>query len=271
MMMKKLFVLMGLFMCFCFMANAQSLGNYMEIDGIPGFIFYIDETGEHGLVMSFPAMSEKQIKKVEGKAVKMAKKSGLSEDEVRGRMQKLVMKESEKKFKDRKEFYPELMKYLSGDGEQNAIAIADFCKEKGLDIQEYFPEHYWTSQLGEGWFIPGEDELNKFASFYLGGAGKDFKVGLGKLYKKSKELSNDVQVQMQLFGIAMNGILSSSIKDAEYGTLGLVYYTNKALGQGEWLELTDKVVAGKVLMGTVSIKKPVESVVKTKAVAIHKF
>lgn len=260
------------FMCFGLLANAQGLGDYMEIDGVPGFIFYLDETGEHGLVMSFPAISEKQLKKTEGKAMKLAKKRGLSEDEIKKNIQKLAIKESAKGFKDRKEYYPELIKYLSGDGEQNTIAIADFCKEKGLNEQEFFPACYWASQLGMGWFVPGENELNKFAEFYLGGTGKGFKVKLGNFYKNSKSLSNDIQVQEQLTSIAYNGILSSSIKDCERGFLGLIHYHNtNALNGGEWFELTDNVVAGKVLMGTVAIKNPAENAVKTQAIAIHKF
>lgn len=250
---------------------AQGLGDYMEIDGVPGFVFYLDESGEHGLVMSFPAVSEKQMKKV----VKSAKKRGFSEDEVREKQGRILIKASSnpKNLKNRGKFYPELIEYLSGDGEQNATAIADFCKEKELDIQEYFPANYWASQLGEGWFIPGKDELNKFAEFYLGGTGKESKVKMGTFLKSSKDLSSDVQTQDALLSIAWSGILSSSMEDEKYGFIGLVRYSKSgAFGvSGEWFELTDRVVVEKALAGMVSLKNTVERGVNVRTVAIHKF
>lgn len=39
----------------------RSLGDYVEIDGVPAFVFSLDETGEHGLAMSIPAFNDKEL------------------------------------------------------------------------------------------------------------------------------------------------------------------------------------------------------------------
>ena len=55
--MRKIFIILCIVMC-SVCVKGQKLGDYMEIDGVPGFVFYLDETGEHGLVMSmWPIMA----------------------------------------------------------------------------------------------------------------------------------------------------------------------------------------------------------------------
>ena len=61
----KLFLLAIIAMCFCANVNAVELGDYMEIDGVPAIVIYVDATGEHGLVMSAIApnsLGEKETK-----------------------------------------------------------------------------------------------------------------------------------------------------------------------------------------------------------------
>ena len=38
------------------------LGEYMVVDGIPSIVIYVDHTGQHGMVMSAVAFSEKPYK-----------------------------------------------------------------------------------------------------------------------------------------------------------------------------------------------------------------
>lgn len=257
---------------FSVMAHAQGLGDYMEIDGVPGFVFYVDESGEHGLVMSFQALSEKNVKKAEAKAIKTAKKMGLSESDIKGSMAKLAMKPESKKKKDRKDFYPDLIKYLSEDGEQNTIAVNDFCKEKGVSLNEYFPAFYWASQLGDGWFIPGEKELTQFAEFYTGGIGKEHKLTITGFQKRRKEISNDVRVQDEVYYLAFYGLLSSSMRDSKKGFLGLINYhkTGAFSKDAAWFEIDDAAVVGKALAGMAKIKNSAETLIKT-TIAVHKF
>ena len=61
----KLFLLAVVAICFCINVNAVELGDYMEIDGVPSIVIYVDATGEHGLVMSAVApnsLGEKETK-----------------------------------------------------------------------------------------------------------------------------------------------------------------------------------------------------------------
>ena len=51
---------------FCSLSiQAQKLGDYIEIDSVPAFIFYIDNTGKHGLAMSMPAVYSDMLKKID--------------------------------------------------------------------------------------------------------------------------------------------------------------------------------------------------------------
>ena len=60
----KLFLLAVIAVCFCTNVNAVELGDYMEIDGIPSIVIYVDDSGEHGLVMSATAYDSKEAKAI---------------------------------------------------------------------------------------------------------------------------------------------------------------------------------------------------------------
>ena len=48
--MNRIFITFALILITCIGANAQKkLGDYIEINGVPAFVFSIDQTGEHGL------------------------------------------------------------------------------------------------------------------------------------------------------------------------------------------------------------------------------
>ena len=75
--MKSFSITFTLLLTICIGAFAQKkLGDYIEIGGVPAFVFSLDETGEHGLAMSIPAFS-RGIKKVD----KLVKNSQLSHEQ----------------------------------------------------------------------------------------------------------------------------------------------------------------------------------------------
>ena len=43
----------------------KNLGDYIEINGVPAFVFYLDQSKEHGLAMSIPALDAKGVKEVD--------------------------------------------------------------------------------------------------------------------------------------------------------------------------------------------------------------
>jgi len=65
-MMKKLLFMFVLMLTISIGTFAQkNLGDYIEIDGVPAFVYYLDQTKEHGLAMSIPAFDEKGGKKTD--------------------------------------------------------------------------------------------------------------------------------------------------------------------------------------------------------------
>lgn len=271
--MRKIFIILCVVMC-SVCVKGQKLGDYMEIDGVPGFVFYLDETGEHGLVMSFYATTEKQMEKLQKKVDKSSKKTGFSIPSTILYDTKLMIEKPEKdiSFKEKKKVYEKLQKTLTDDGEDNAIAILEYCKNENLSLKDYFPGHYWASQLGEGWFVPGENEIMKFAGFITGGIGKGNKLkGIGAFQKRFRELTNDISVQSQLMMITFQCLLSSSMKDSKQGFLGLVRYQSAGLSSAEWFEYIDNAVVGKAAGGLAKIKQSAENLPDTKIVAVHKF
>ena len=239
----------GIVLCLCLIyglsLQAQKLGDYIEIDGIPAFIFYIDNTGEHGLAMSMPAVYTDMLDKLD----KYVKKGHI--DEAQAELGKkgytIDIKGYEKsgrlKRKNKQQLFEELILKLTEKGEENAVIIEDYCKEQNLSMKENFPWEYWASQLGRGWFIPGDYELNLFAQFYSGGVGEDYSMGLPFISKKrGKEISNDSRVQAALTSIASKGgLISSTVKFADSGfrTLHRVQKTMPKLAY--WFELLDNI------------------------------
>lgn len=257
--MKRANAILGLMLTICVSTFAQQLGDYMEIGGVQAFVFYLDETGQHGLAMSMPALSPKQLKGID----KYMKKELMTETQAeffRNGNKTLDLDAYKKagmlKKKAKETLFGDLIPLLSGDGKNNALAIASYCQEKGLSMKDNFPWEYWASQLGDGWYIPGDNELEKFAVFFCGGLNKSNSISAVKWYNQYKHLSDDKRVQYYLGYIGMIGLMSSTAKHAESGfrTLHKISTMNKS-----WYELLD------VLIG----KDKEMSGVKT--CAVHKF
>jgi hypothetical protein len=53
------------------------------------------------------------------------------------------------------------------NGRDNTEAVFRFVKENGLNIND-FPATAWCKSLGEGWYIPAIEELEKFIKWWLG-------------------------------------------------------------------------------------------------------
>ncbi|MBQ2950411.1 MAG: hypothetical protein IJE12_05120 [Prevotella sp.] len=218
----QLFFLLSLPSVFSY---AHKVGDYIEINGVPAFIFYVDDSQEHGLAMSLPAMDNKEIGK-------LIKKKLLSEEQAKVYKTNVLDFDNYKKAgldkKDaKKSIFTELIPLLGDDGEKNATAIKKYCSEKGYSMQTYFPWEHWAEQLGDGWFIPGDKELALFAQFYTGGLGGDYTITGSKFYKKGSELSDNELIKRELLLIAYNGLISSSVHHADAGFRKLQYVTNK--------------------------------------------
>ena len=228
---------------FCSLSiQAQKLGDYIEIDSVPAFIFYIDNTGKHGLAMSMPAVYSDMLKKIDKYVKKGLIDKRQAELSKKGNV--IDIKNYEEsgmlKPKNKQKLFENLIPKLTEKGEENAAIIEAYCKEQNILMQEHFPWEYWASQLGQGWFIPGDYELTLFAQFYSGGIGKDYHMGISFLTKRGKELSNNTRVQDALTSItSKGGLISSTAKYADCGFRTLHRFQKTMPKLTYWFELLD--------------------------------
>lgn len=150
--MRKLLVL---FVCLIGMViNASAKGGYKvgdvyDKDGLKGIVVVVDDSGEHGLLMSFDGDGSRWC----NKDVKL--NVGATDMD---------------------------------DGEKNMERVANFIEKKGLSWED-FPIFNWARSLGEGWYIPAYNELKEMAENINGGSldkysEKNFKA-IGKIAKKN--------------------------------------------------------------------------------------
>lgn len=227
--MKRISIAFAILLIICTGAFAQKkLGDYIEIGGVPAFVFYMEESSEHGLAMSIPAFDEKGLKKVD----KLVKKG-------------LLTAEQAEKFKANplgpfnrqgtgrkksKELFAGLLDRLTDNGQNNQEQIMRYCDEKSISLQEAFPMQYWAKNLDNGWFIPGDKELTAFAEFYFGGLGKKHSLGI-KFQYHAKDLSSNELIQESLSRMVFYGLYSSSCHHADAGFRKL---------RCEWVPMTGK-------------------------------
>ena len=242
--MRTKFTLLGLILTISISSFSQKLGDYMEIGGVQAFVFYLDETGQHGLAMSMPALSPKQLKGID----KYVKKSLMTETQaefLRNGNISLDLDAYKKAGKLKKEakkaLFEELIPSLSDKGKKNALAIATYCETKGFSMKDDFPWEYWASQLGDGWYIPGDAELERFAEFFCGGLNKQNGIGAVKWASQYKNLTSDERVQHALGYIGMTGLMSSTAKFADSGFRTL-HKVSTTMPSKAWYELLDNLI-----------------------------
>ena len=226
---------MGLMLLFSISSFAQKMGDYMEIDGVPAFVFYIDSSGEHGLVMSIPAFDTKGAKKAD----KLVKK-GLFTTEQANVLKNNPIGEVNKQGaggKKSQDLFVGLVGRLTDSGKINQEQIYAYCEENSISLQEKFPMQYWAKNLGNEWFIPGDQELISFADFYFGGLGKKHSLGT-KFQYHAKDLCDNELIQESLFRMVFFGLFSSSCHHADAGFRKLRCEMVPMSGK-TWLELFD--------------------------------
>lgn len=150
------------------------VGDLYEKDGIPCVVIRVDDSGEHGTVMSLTgslylskALSETNLVGLDAKAQKKAvSKAGSAAN----KLYKAYVKSAVSVITD-------VAPLLGKSGKENAEIIRKYCQEKNVDLAKFFPEQAWAQSLGEGWYIAGDTELEDY-SYTIG-------EGLGKsLYPK---------------------------------------------------------------------------------------
>lgn len=150
--MKKALFIIGILFSFILAANAKyKVGEIYDKDGVKGMVVVVDESGEHGLLLSLRGSDNRWCKGDVKTAV-----NAISED----------------------------------DGAQNMAAVEKYINKKNLSWN-LFPLFKWAKEeLGEGWYIPSKNELLAVAESLNGGSldkynQKSWK-NFDKIIKKAK-------------------------------------------------------------------------------------
>lgn len=151
--MKKLLFFLIVSLLTCSAQAKYKVGSIYNKDGVKGFVVAVDDTGEHGLMMS--------------------------------------LKESKADWTDSKDVLLSTTAFYEDDGEKNMQAIERYIEENGEDWS-LFPVFEWARSLGEGWYIPSKEEALLIWKNLNGGDLKFNKAGakswkdMNKRIKKAK-------------------------------------------------------------------------------------
>lgn len=169
-----------------------AVGDIFEKDDIKAVVFYVDETGEHGLAITLGEyensryLSNKDIKNQ--KAEIKTKQAGKTDAEKK-------LSKAQGKVQDQmvRKYYAQLIDLVGIEGKKNAEIIKQFCEANKIDMATYFPAQCWAESLGEGWFVPGEKEAILYSNYIASGVGKPAYKGINKksdLLNKYNEVNN---------------------------------------------------------------------------------
>lgn len=107
-------------------------GDILNINGVKGIAFWVNEDGTHGTIMSVKAFRGAQnLYCTKGSIIK-----GINMNDTQ-------------------------------DGKKNTFAVYDFSKNYNAPMS-LFPVFEWCQKLGEGWYIPSVEQLKQFVNYWLG-------------------------------------------------------------------------------------------------------
>ena len=144
-------------------------------------VVYVDETGEHGYLISPGAFIEGNLF-TNATIVSYFYERGEEIKNIKEKMSELPIPIMQKGVSDNK--IRKVMKDMIAlnqngtNGEENCQNITNYCHENGISIETYFPEISWATSLGEGWFIPGTEELEIYSKVIANGVGKSNYTGM---------------------------------------------------------------------------------------------
>ena len=182
------------------------IGDVMEKSGTKGIVVYVDESGQHGLLMSVKCVPKKQKAWCE------------------------------------KEYAKEIIKATDeNDGKKNTQAVIDFATKKGVALSKSFPLFDWVvNKCGEGWYIPAINELLTMAKGLNNGQLNGYRLKDDQVKAFEKKLKK-AKGESLWFDNTIPAILSSTEgkRDSQgNGTCYELWFENdygsngKAIGRG---------------------------------------
>ena len=107
-------------------------GDVLQVNGVKGIVFNVNEDGTHGQMMSVKTFRGKQNLY----CVKSAYLKGIS-----------MLDEN--------------------DGKANTDELFAYASAKGISLTNY-PVYNWCKSLGDGWYVPSINQLKAFVNYWLG-------------------------------------------------------------------------------------------------------
>lgn len=178
--MKKLLLFMAMGFLSLSVSAQYKVGDIYKTKGLTGMVVTVDESGEHGLIIS--------------------------------------LEESKEDWTKNDDLNLETSAFYEDDGSKNMEAIATYIKESGKSWKD-FPVFDWARSLGEGWYIPAKDELEKIWTNLNGGDLKLDKKSksswkeFNKAIKKAK--GDDFYTKLSPLETGINHVLMGMISSTE--------------------------------------------------------
>lgn len=189
--MKKTFITLVAMLFTSFAAEALQVGDFYVDNqtGVPSIVVYLDASGQHGLLMAPQAYSIKDyndfcklVNKNRPKFEKRADKQNPPIDKREEQFNivwewlKTAPRYEKLKVNHKSPIFNDVAALNTTKGVENQQAIIKYCKDNNVDLGAYFFEVNWAKQLGDGWFIPGNHELELFSLSFGNGLGDDNKI-----------------------------------------------------------------------------------------------
>ena len=200
-----------------FMHAQYAVGDYYELDGIPSIVIYVDQTGSHGLVMSYPAVCDEE--QINALLKKNSMPKSLADLYLSGGIAYLQDQKGEKTVE--KDIVATVYTQMGPDGKENARIVRDYCVAQGIAIEQYFANQAWAEHLGNGWYIPGDNELEHIGRFFLQGAPAKSKYS--SLFKHLKNI-REKYINENAFFVPFSPYSSSRDQDHHFSHRMMLCY-----------------------------------------------
>ncbi len=188
--------------------HAYELGDYVEKDGVPAIVVYVDNSGEHGLLMSIKGIQidpTEKTQKIE-KDVQRTLQNASKLPKIYNNMALKYIKQNKTQYcpysveyvneiaqnraaamellkalprievnrsirEQHKEHAQNIISQNTEYGKQNMQVVLDYCAKNNVSLKDAFPYEYWCTLLGDDWFIPGTHECELMIESVLDGVG----------------------------------------------------------------------------------------------------
>ena len=95
--------------------------------------------------------------------------------------------------------------------------FTQYCRDNGVDMAKMFPDFAWAKEIGEGWFIPGDAELEKIYRFISNGFGKETKFSTKDMKALLDQIRSNAGYENYLLpGFYRNGLPLQSYKSSTW-------------------------------------------------------